>query len=186
MNLSRFFRQHAIEGLWQHTLTTSEREALEEAFTTLCTILAAQPRYFCHRDYHGWNLMVHNDAIGVLDFQDARMGPQPYDLVSLLTDRGMPNVLGDDGMSILVDYYIQRMESAEGRRMGRQDFSTLFDYVAIQRGLKAVGTFAYMTTAQQRQQYLSYIHPTLTYIKPIIVRYDVLQPLALCLRRYLP
>lgn len=182
----QFFRQHAIEGLWQHTLTTSEHDALQDAFTALCTILAAQPQYFCHRDYHGWNLMVHNGAIGVLDFQDARLGPQPYDLVSLLTDRGMPNVLGDDGMSILVDYYIQRMESAEGRRMSRQEFNALFDYVAIQRGLKAIGTFAYMTTAQQRRQYLPYIQPTLTYIKPLIARYDMLQPLALCLCRYLP
>jgi len=182
----QFFRQHAIEGLWQHTLTTSEHEALDDAFTTLCTILAAQPRYFCHRDYHGWNLMVHDGAIGVLDFQDARMGPQTYDLVSLLTDRGMPEVLGNDGMSVFVDYYIQCMEAEEGRRIVRRDFNELFEYVAIQRGLKAVGTFAYMSTALQRQQYLPYILPTLTYIKPLIERYDVLQSLALCLRRYLP
>lgn len=182
----QFFRQHAIEGLWQHELTATEREALDAAFRPLCTRLAAQPRYFCHRDYHGWNLMVHGDLIGVLDFQDARMGPQSYDLVSLLTDRGMHQVLGNDGIGILTDYYMQRMQAATGQRIARQDFHEQFEYVAIQRGLKAVGTFAYMVTAHQRQHYRPYIGPTLAYIKPLIGRYEAMQPLAVGLHRYVP
>ncbi len=182
----QFFCAHAIEGLWRYTLTATEREALDEAFISLCGVLASQPRYFCHRDYHGWNIMVSNDAVGVLDFQDARMGPQPYDLVSLLTDRGTPEVLGASGMAILTDYYIERLEAEESRRIDRSDFSELFEYVAIQRGLKAVGTFAYMTVVHQRRQYLPYIPPTLAYVEPLIWRYDALRPLAEHLHRYVP
>jgi aminoglycoside/choline kinase family phosphotransferase len=182
----QYFRQHAIEGLWQRTLAAAEREALDEAFATLCAVLAAQPRYFCHRDYHGWNIMVCNGAVGILDFQDARLGPQPYDLVSLLVDRGTPDVLGSEGMATLIDYYLQRVEAEESRHIDRTAFAELFDYVAIQRCLKAVGTFAAMHVVHQRRQYLPYIPPTLAYIRPLLWRYHTLRPLAERLRRYMP
>ena len=40
----------------------------------------------CHRDYHSRNLMLHGGALYIIDFQDARIGPDTYDLVSLLRD----------------------------------------------------------------------------------------------------
>ena len=40
----------------------------------------------CHRDYHSRNLMPHPGVLYIIDFQDARMGPDTYDLVSLLRD----------------------------------------------------------------------------------------------------
>jgi aminoglycoside/choline kinase family phosphotransferase len=110
--------------------------------------------------------MSYDGAVGVLDFQDARLGPQPYDLVSLLTDRGTPDLLGSALMTALIDYYIQRMEAETGRRTDRDAFDQLFDYVAIQRCLKATGTFAAMAVVRQRPQYLPYIPPTLTYLQP--------------------
>jgi N-acetylmuramate 1-kinase len=182
----QFFRQHAITGLWQHALTEAEQQAFDAACTPLCTLLASQPRYFCHRDYHGWNIMVHDGTVGVLDFQDARLGPQPYDVVSLLVDRGTPEVLGQDGLTALTAYYMQRMEAEEGRRLDRQAFVELAAYVAVQRCLKAIGTFAYMHVMRGRQQYLPYIPPTLTYIKPLVWRYEILRDLAGLLRRYIP
>ena len=48
--------------------------------------LAAEPRVLCHRDYHSRNLMLHEVSLYIIDFQDARMGPDTYDLVSLLRD----------------------------------------------------------------------------------------------------
>jgi len=182
----QFFRQYAIEGLWQHTLTPMACDDFDAAFETLCALLASAPRYFCHRDYHGWNIMAYNGAVGVLDFQDARLGPQPYDLASLLTDRGTPDLLGKAVMTALLDYYIQCMETETGRRTDRDAFYQLFDYVAIQRCLKASGTFAAMAMLRQRPQYLPYIPPTFTYLRPLLRRYAVLQPLARLLQRYVP
>jgi aminoglycoside/choline kinase family phosphotransferase len=182
----QFFREHAIERLWQQTLTSTTRDDLDAAFGTLCAPLASAPRYFCHRDYHGWNIMACNGAVGILDFQDARLGPQPYDLASLLTDRGTPNLLGSALMRALRDYYIQCMEAETGRRIDRDAFDQLFDYVAIQRCLKATGTFAAMAVVRQRPQYLPYISPTLAYLQPLLRRYHVLQPLARLLLRYVP
>jgi aminoglycoside/choline kinase family phosphotransferase len=130
--------------------------------------------------------MVHHDSVGVLDFQDARLGPQPYDVVSLLVDRGTPEILGHNGLTALTAYYIQRMEAEEGRRLDRQAFAELSAYVAVQRCLKAVGTFAYMQVVRGRRQYLPYIPPTLAYIKPLLPRYEILQDIAALLRRYTP
>lgn len=182
----QFFRQHAIEGLWQQPLAEAEREAFDAACLPLCALLASQPRYFCHRDYHGWNIMVHHDRVGVLDFQDARLGPQPYDLVSLLLDRGTPEVLGQDGIRGLTAYYLQRMAAEEGRPSDQQAFAELSEYVAIQRCLKAVGTFAYMHVVRGRAQYLPYIPPTVAYMKRLLPRYTILQALTAWLWRYVP
>ena len=114
------------------------------------------------------------------------MGPQPYDLASLLTDRGTPDLLGSALMTALLDYYMQGMEAETGRRPDRDAFHQLFDYVAIQRCLKATGTFAAMAVARQRPQYLPYIPPTLAYLRPLLRRYHVLQPLAGLLQHYVP
>ena len=130
--------------------------------------------------------MAHNGAVGVLDFQDARLGPQPYDLASLLTDRGTPDLLRNALMLALTDYYIQCMEVETGRRVDRDTFDQLFDYVAIQRCLKATGTFAAMAVVRQRPQYLPCIPPTLAYLRPLLRRYQALQPLAGLLQRYVP
>jgi aminoglycoside/choline kinase family phosphotransferase len=182
----QFFRQHAIESLWQQPLTETERAAFDAAFTTLGTELAAQPRYFCHRDYHGWNIMVAGASVGLLDFQDARLGPQPYDLVSLLFDRGTLELLGQALLQKLVTYYLQQMEAVSGIRIDQQAFLELFDAVAVQRGLKAIGTFAYMAVVRQRPQYLPYIAPTLAYLRPLMERHSSCRALARLLPRRVP
>jgi aminoglycoside/choline kinase family phosphotransferase len=78
------------------------------------------------------------------------------------------------------------MEADEGRRLDRQTFAELSAYVAVQRCLKAIGTFAYMHVGRGRSQYLPYIPPTLTYIKPLVSRYELLKELTALLRRYVP
>ena len=180
------FRLHAIEGLWQHTLSADERQAFDSACLPLCAHLEAQPRYFCHRDYHGWNIMAMDKTVGILDFQDARMGPQPYDVASLLVDRRTPELLGPDLSAALIQYYLDRFEAESGQRVDRIAFNELFDLVAVQRCIKAVGTFAAMHVAHGRSQYLPYIEPTLRYIRPLLQRHALLAPLAARLSRYAP
>ena len=180
------FRLYAIEGLWRHALTDDEREAFDNACLPLCDYLDAQPRYFCHRDYHGWNIMATDKTVGILDFQDARMGPQPYDVASLLVDRRTPELLGPDLSAALIQYYLDRFEAESGQRVDRAAFDECFDLVAVQRCIKAIGTFAAMHVAHGRSQYLPYIEPTLRFIGPLMRRHAMLAPLAVCLSRYTP
>lgn len=182
----KFFRQHALEGLRGYTLTADEQAAFEIACHPLCEWLSAQPRFFCHRDYHGWNLMAHDEMLGVLDFQDARMGPQAYDVVSLLTDRGTPDLLGTEVTAALIESYLQQFESVSGYYLDRSEFTKEFDFTAIQRCLKAIGSFAFMIVAHRRWEYNQYIAPTWAYLQPLLQRYDSVSQLNAWLQAHPP
>ena len=182
----QFFQAHAVQELWEQSLGPNYGHAWESAFDALCSPLAGARRYFCHRDYHGWNIMVRDGSIGILDFQDARMGPQPYDLASLLTDRGTADVLTADGTAALIAYYLDRWQVESGRQVDREEFAWLYDLAAVQRCLKAIGTFASMHVVHKRPQYLPYIPPTLAYLRPLMQRHERLRPLTDLLQRFTP
>ena len=81
-----FFTKHFLEAYRGVTLADDQRAELREEYATIVQELAAEPRVLCHRDYHSRNLMLFDGQLYLIDFQDARMGPDTYDLVSLLRD----------------------------------------------------------------------------------------------------
>ena len=58
----------------------------------------------CHRDYHSRNLMLSQGQLYLIDFQDARMGPDTYDLASLLRDSYVD--LNDIAVNELIAYFL--------------------------------------------------------------------------------
>ena len=95
-----FFVQHFLLGHRRAALSAAARGALDGELRALARALAAEPRVFCHRDFHSRNLMLRGGRLYVIDFQDARLGPDTYDLVSLLRDcyvRLEPAFVGRDG-----------------------------------------------------------------------------------------
>src|SRR6185295_15648699 len=81
-----FFVKHFIAGYRGVELQPAERDAFAVEWKRIVTELASEPRVLCHRDYHSRNLMLHGGSLHIIDFQDARMGPDTYDLASLLRD----------------------------------------------------------------------------------------------------
>src|SRR5260370_27802264 len=79
-----FFTKHFLEAYRGVTLADDQRAALREEFGVIVRELASEPAVLCHRDYHSRNLMLHESHLYIIDFQDARMGPDTSDLVSLL------------------------------------------------------------------------------------------------------
>jgi len=150
----------------------------------LCQILSNQRQYLNHRDYHSRNIMVKDGDLRFLDFQDARMGPCQYDLSSLLRDSYivLDNKLVDD----LIEYYISQKEMIEGESIDRNEFRRIFDYMSVQRNLKAVGTFAYQKMAKGSDRYLEHIPPTLNYVKVNLEKYEAFSGLKKILYKYLP
>jgi aminoglycoside/choline kinase family phosphotransferase len=144
-------------------LESSARKELREVFTPLCESLAAEKLYFTHRDYHSRNLMCDQGHLILIDFQDARMGPCQYDLVSLLKDSYVN--IEDTLVEELIDYYILLKEKEEGQKMDRERFRDIFDKMSIQRNLKAVGTFAYQSVKNNNNRYEGFITPTLGYVR---------------------
>jgi N-acetylmuramate 1-kinase len=154
-----FFTKHFLEAYRGVTLSADQRDALRGEFAGLVHDLASEPRVLCHRDYHSRNLMLHETQLYIIDFQDARLGPDTYDLVSLLRDSyvDLPEQTVDD----LIAYFL----ALKGQTGNEREFRHRFDLMALQRNLKALGTFGYQTTARRNPVYIQYIPRTLKYVR---------------------
>jgi len=157
-----FFLQHYFKSLRHEELSHGEDVQLRAELNDLTAELAARPRVLCHRDFHSSNLMV--DAarrLRVIDYQDARMGPASYDLVSLLLDRRTaPPPLAE-----VRERRLQLLDERRARGLDQLDpdeFAYEFRLMAVQRCLKAVGTFSFQTgVAGRHDTYAHFINPTL-------------------------
>lgn len=149
-------REYWVERMCAVT-DRSVLDALSAVFRRLADRMAHHPYVLCHRDFHGQNLHVVNESIYVIDYQDLRMGPDTYDLASLLRDRGVARLLGD-AEEELIAYHRDRTGGDAGQRS--RYFETL-----LQRSIKIVGTFARQSITRHRHHYLAYIPPTLESIR---------------------
>jgi len=154
-----FFINHFIEAYRGIVISPEARDELRAEFQPLVEALAAEPRVLCHRDYHSRNLMLHDEQLYIIDFQDARMGPDTYDLVSLLRDSYVD--LPEPTVAELIAYFL----ALKGHTGSESAFRHRFDLMALQRNLKALGTFGYQTTARRNPVYIQYIPRTLRYVR---------------------
>jgi N-acetylmuramate 1-kinase len=150
----------------------------------IATILAEQPRVFAHRDYHSRNLMVDQKRLGVIDFQDALMGPATYDLASLLRDAYI--ALDESLIDELIAYYLDQLEAQRQVWTNREAFRRLFDFTSIQRNLKAAGRFVYIDHVKGNPKFLADIPRTLGYVRRNLYKYPELFTLRKHLVSYVP
>jgi aminoglycoside/choline kinase family phosphotransferase len=160
-----FFVKHFLEAYRGVAFAPGDRDALRAELATIVTELAGEPRVLCHRDYHSRNLMLNGEQLFIIDFQDARMGPDTYDLASLLRDSYMD--LTEDVVDELLAYYL----ALQGRSNDAEKFRTRFDLMAIQRNFKALGTFGYQTTTRENPVYIQYMPRTLRYARENLIKY---------------
>ena len=168
----QFFTKHFLEGYRGAALTEATREALSREYATIVEELAAEPRVLCHRDYHSRNLMLHNESLHIIDFQDARMGPDTYDLVSLLRDSYVD--FTDQQVEDLIAFFVALRGAYMGRidtAPDREEFMRRFDTMALQRNLKALGTFGFQTLNRGNTVYIQYIPRTLNFVRRNLAKY---------------
>lgn len=165
-----FFVRHFLVAYRGATLDAPTRDALREEWSTIVEELAAEPRVLCHRDYHSRNLMLHDGRLFIIDFQDARMGPDTYDLASLLRDSYVdfvPHQVDD-----LIRFFLTLVKGPAGGSVDEStEFRRRFDLMALQRNLKALGTFGYQTTARTNPVYIQYIPRTISCARANLVKY---------------
>ncbi len=157
-------------------LSATQRERLEAVFSLLLKNNLAQPTVYVHRDYMPRNLMVTTPNPGILDFQDAVLGPITYDVASLFRDA----FISWEEEQIL-DGTIRYWERA--RKAGlpvRADFSDFYrdvEYMGLQRHLKVAGIFARINYRDGKPHYLADIPRFIGYIRHTCGRYGELRPL---------
>lgn len=165
----------------QIELDAAAHSALASATEALLREALAQPCVFVHRDYHSRNLMVtDNDRYGanpgILDFQDAVFGPVTYDLVSLLRDCYIAWPL--ERVHGWMREFRSLAQSA-GIEVGESEaqFLRWFDFMGVQRHMKAIGIFARLWHRDGKAGYLKDIPRTLNYVREVCRTYDELHPL---------
>jgi aminoglycoside/choline kinase family phosphotransferase len=159
-----------------HALSPAQMETLHLAFRLIIDNNLAQPRVYVHRDYHSRNLMVSDPNPGVLDFQDAVIGPITYDLVSLLRDA---YIAWDEATQI--DWAVRYWERARkaGLPVG-PDFGAFwrdFEWMGVQRQLKVLGIFARLHHRDGKAAYLGDMPRVMAYLRGACERYRALGPL---------
>jgi aminoglycoside/choline kinase family phosphotransferase len=161
--------------------TARQSEAVNTAFQHLCDRLDGEPRVLCHRDYHTRNLLVAGDGrVVAIDHQDARRGPDTYDLASLLYD---PYV---DQQEPRTQECIRQFRQARDLKEPEEVFGERLDAVAAQRLLKAAGTFAAQKMLHDRSSYLAYLPAALTRARAALQRHDTHADLLAALTPLLP
>jgi aminoglycoside/choline kinase family phosphotransferase len=153
-----FFVKHFVEAYRGAAIPPAARAAISEEWVPLVHELASEPRVLCHRDYHSRNLMLHEGQLFIIDFQDARMGPDTYDLASLLRDSYVD--ISEDAVEDFIAYFLALKGQAPAGR-DAAEFRRRFDLMALQRNLKALGTFGYQTATRLNPVYIQYIPRTL-------------------------
>ena len=153
-----FFRSEFLAAYRRVALSPAASDALGRELSAVAEELAAEPRVLCHRDYHCRNLMVRGGRLVVIDFQDARLGPGTYDLVSLLRDCYVD--LPDDLTAALTRRFL---DAVPAQRTG--NFQARFDLMSVQRHLKALGTFGHQVARLGRGHFAEPVPRTLAYLR---------------------
>ncbi len=169
-----YFTKHYLVGYRGAALSPANRDALREEWSDIVSELAAEPRVLCHRDYHSRNLMLHDGSLYIIDFQDARMGPATYDLVSLLRDSYLD--LASSHVDELVAFFRALTGHTRSTAAEALEFRRRFDLMALQRNLKALGTFGFMATARGNPVYIQYIPRTVSYVRSKSLQVFPLRP----------
>ena len=177
MSEMELFREWLLGRHLGMDLSDAQQYMLEDVFSRLANNAQAQPHVCVHRDYHSRNLMVVDaNNPGILDFQDAVVGPLTYDLVSLLRDCYVkwPCERVEDWA---LGYHVLALQTGilHEQHDDPELFLSWFDLMGVQRHLKAAGIFARLNHRDGKSGYLDDIPRTLSYVTEVAGRYDELQ-----------
>ena len=153
-------KDNLLTGILNFHLSEKAGAELDKVFLDICQKLHQEPKRIAHRDYHARNLMIKLDQMRVIDFQDARLGPIQYDLVSLLKDSYVN--LSSETSEALLDYYLERAKPFLPSHFSRHQFDCVYELQTIQRCFKACGSFASFYHQRGDRRYLKYLNETLT------------------------
>jgi len=169
------------------TLDAQERASMAQGFRQLVQDNLRQPAVLVHRDFHSPNLMVctqssHGENPGVIDFQDALVGPITYDLASLVTDA---RTTWEEEQQL--DWAIRYWEAARAAGLpvpdDVTDFHRAYEWMGLQRNLRILGVFVRLAVRDGKPGYLAHLPRVLGYVRQVTTRYQAFRPLQRLLDR---
>jgi len=156
----------------EYQLSHTENQIIGHTFGLLIKNATSQPQVLVHRDFHSRNIMLVAEKPGIIDFQDAVMGPLSYDLASLLKDCyvSWPR----ESIDLWVEYYLMQYNLNNTTTYSFDQFIRWFDLMAAQRHLKAIGIFCRLNYRDGKKKYLYDIPRTMKYLIDTCQKYPEL------------
>ena len=171
MNEMKLFDEWYLRKHLNINLSDKQLSELYQCYEEIYNIVSKIPKSFVHRDFHSRNLMVTSKSNpGVLDYQDAIIGPITYDLVSLLKDCYI--AWDDEIVYSMTSSFFAKIE--KNHNIVYEEFEYWFDVTGLQRHLKAIGIFSRLNYRDNKPNYLDDIPRTFNYIKNTLSKYSEL------------
>lgn len=185
-----YFQEWFLQKLLGMQLTSERKAILDDLNHMLIQQIVNQPQVPVHRDYHCRNLMIlENNQLGIIDFQDAMYGPITYDAVSLLKDCYIR--WPKEQINHWAKMYWE-MIAEENPAHAPKDFQLFlrwFDWTGLQRHIKVLGIFSRLKIRDKKESYLQDMPRIMAYVLEVTSAYpelaffhefltqEVLQPL---------
>ena len=154
-----YAKENLLLGLLNFKLSEVAAKELDAVFLNFCNLLDQEPKVICHRDFHSRNVMLKRNKVVIIDFQDARLGPVQYDLVSLFKDSYVD--MNDAYANELLNYYFANSLIKKNPDFNENQFLKTYELQSLQRCFKACGSFASFMNQRNDTRYLKYLPSTL-------------------------
>jgi len=172
------FSEWFVENMLGHILSPEERQMFDQLTVFLTQKAVEQPQVVVHRDYHSRNLMYRDSGeLGVIDFQDAVVGPITYDIVSLLKDcyARWPT---ESVQRWAMDYMNMANKAGVMEDVSPQQFLQWFDLMGLQRHIKVLGIFSRLSLRDGKDRYLNDLPLVMRYTLEVAQKYPQTQAFA--------
>jgi len=168
------FKSWYLEAFLKLKLTSAETKLIDETTEYLAAALTQQPQVMIHRDYHSRNIMLLDDQenLGIIDYQDAMIGPCTYDLVSLLKDCYIQWPISEVDRWVGLFY----QASVHAQQYTLAEFKHAFDLCGLQRHLKVLGVFCRLYLRDNKPNYIYDLPLTRHYVMACLESYPALHP----------
>jgi len=165
----QLFPEWYVQRHLGHSFSEAQQAAWERICRQLIDSALAQPRVLVHRDYMPRNLMISEPNPGVLDFQDAVLGPVSYDITSLFKDAFLswPEA---QVRAWLEGYWHKARAAGVSLPESLDEFLRASDLMGLQRHLKVIGIFARICHRDGKPRYLADVPRFFAYIEAVLAR----------------
>ncbi|WP_269900376.1 aminoglycoside phosphotransferase family protein [Paenalcaligenes faecalis] len=175
----QLFEEWYIKQYCKTELTETEKKNLSQLFETLVADNVRHGQVLVHRDFHSPNIMMPTDSAlqpGLIDFQDAVVGPITYDLASMVMDA---RYTWDEDQQI--DWAIRYWQAAHLAGLDIDtdfaEFHRAYEWMSVQRNLRILGVFSRLSIRDGKHHYLDHMPRVNQYLRQVVVRYEEFNPL---------